>query len=147
MRIPIASDHGGYELKQQLIAYLTEEGHEVIDYGTDSVERVDFPDYVEPVTKDVLEHHTRGILLCGTGIGMCMAANKVHGIRAAHCNNAFEATYAVRDDNMNILCLGGRTVGRNLAIDIVEHYLQATFAGGRYQERYDKIADIEQQQS
>lgn len=142
--IAIGSDHGGFELKGHIIAHLKEQGIEVKDFGTYTEDSVDYPDCAKPVCEAVLSgEYERGILICGTGIGISMAANKFHGIRAALCTNVFSAKMAKEHNNANIICLGGRVTGRELANMIVDTFLEAQFQGGRHQSRIDKIHRIE----
>ena len=142
--IAIGSDHGGYELKEHVKKHLEERGIEVKDFGTYSEESVDYPDCARPVCEAVLSgEYERGILFCGTGIGISMAANKFDGIRAALCGDVFSAKMAKEHNNANIICLGGRVTGRELAFMIVDTFLDAQFQGGRHQNRIDKIHAIE----
>lgn len=142
--IAIGSDHGGFELKGHIIAHLKEKGIEVRDFGTYTEDSVDYPDCAKPVCEAVLSgEYERGILICGTGIGISMAANKFDGIRAALCTNVFSAKMAKEHNNANIICLGGRVTGRELAFMIVDTFLEAQFRGGRHQNRIDKIHAIE----
>lgn len=142
--IAIGSDHGGYELKEQLLQFLNDSGYETQDCGTFSGESVDYPDIAEEVARAVLAHEADcGILVCGTGIGISIAANKIDGIRAAHCTDPYSARMAREHNNANIIALGGRITGTELAIDIVRAYLDAEFQGGRHQRRVDKITALE----
>ncbi|MCH5211138.1 MAG: ribose 5-phosphate isomerase B [Oscillospiraceae bacterium] len=142
--IAIGSDHGGFELKEHIKKYLTEKGIEIKDFGTHSEQSVDYPDCARPVCEAVLkEECERGILICGTGIGISMAANKFKGIRAALCTNVFSAKMAKEHNNANIICLGGRVTGRELAFMIVDAFMDAEFQGGRHAERIKKIHEIE----
>ncbi len=142
--LAIGSDHGGFELKGHIIEHLKEKGIEVKDFGTYSEDSVDYPDCAKPVCEAVLAGECeRGILICGTGIGISMAANKFDGIRAALCSDVFSAKMAKEHNNANIICLGGRVTGRELAYMIVDTYLEAQFQGGRHQNRIDKIHAIE----
>lgn len=142
--IAIGSDHGGFELKGHIIAHLKELGIEVKDFGTYTEDSVDYPDCAKPVCEAVLSgEYERGILICGTGIGISMAANKFDGIRAALCTNVFSAKMAKEHNNANIICLGGRVTGRELAFMIVDTFMEAEFQGGRHQNRIDKIHAIE----
>lgn len=142
--IAIGSDHGGYELKEHVKKHLAERGIEVKDFGVHSEESVDYPDCARPVCEAVLSgEYERGILFCGTGIGISMAANKFDGIRAALCGDVFSAKMAKEHNNANIICLGGRVTGRELAFMIVDTFLDAEFQGGRHQTRIDKIHAIE----
>ena len=142
--IAIASDHAGREMKEDLKELLLELGHEFFDMGTDDDESVDYPDYGIPLAKKVSEgEFERGILVCGTGVGMSILANKFKGIRAALVNDLFTAQMAKEHNNANILVIGGRVTGKGLARDIVKTWLTTEFAGGRHQRRLDKIEDIE----
>ncbi len=142
--IAIASDHAGREMKEDLKELLLELGLEFFDMGTDDDESVDYPDYGIPLAKKVSEgEFERGILVCGTGVGMSILANKFKGIRAALVNDLFTAQMAKEHNNANILVIGGRVTGKGLARDIVKTWLTTEFAGGRHQRRLDKIEDIE----
>ncbi|MBR0089378.1 MAG: ribose 5-phosphate isomerase B [Clostridia bacterium] len=144
--IAIGSDHGGYELKEHVKKHLEEKGIEVKDFGVFSEESVDYPDCARPVCEAVLNGEAeRGILFCGTGIGISMAANKFNGIRAALCSDVFSAKMAKEHNNANIICLGGRVTGRELAFMIVDTFFDAEFQGGRHQTRIDKIHAIEKE--
>lgn len=144
MKIALGSDHGGFELKKEIISYLTENGYEIKDFGTNSTESCDYADYGLPVAEAVASGEFNfGILICGTGIGIGIAANKVPGIRAALCSDTFSA-HATREHNdANILTMGQRVVGPGLAIDIVKTFLSSKFEGGRHIQRIDKISQIE----
>ena len=144
MKIAIGCDHGGYELKLAVIKYLEEKGYEVVDFGCDSNASVDYPDYAYPTAKAVVSGECeKGILICGTGIGMSIAANKVKGIRCALCSDTFSA-HATREHNdSNMLAMGARVIGENLALDIVDTWLGAEFTGGRHTGRIEKITAIE----
>lgn len=144
MKIAVGSDHGGVELKEEIKKYLVTEGHEVKDFGTNSTESCDYPDYALPVAEAVVaKEFDFGILICGTGIGIGIAANKVPGVRAALCSDTFSA-HATREHNdANILTLGQRVVGAGLALDIVKTFLNTEFQGERHQNRIDKITEIE----
>lgn len=142
--LAIGSDHGGFELKGHIVEHLKEKGIEVKDYGVYCEDSVDYPDCAKPVCEAVLDGSAElGILICGTGIGISMAANKFHGIRAALCGDVFSAKMAKEHNNANIICLGGRVTGRELACMIVDTFLEAKFQGGRHQQRIDKIHAIE----
>ena len=142
--IAIGSDHGGFELKGHIVEHLKEKGIEVKDFGVYSEDSVDYPDCAKPVCTSVLDGECeRGILVCGTGIGISMAANKFKGIRAALCGDVFSAKMAKEHNNANVICLGGRVTGRELANMIVDTFLEAEFQGGRHQNRIDKIHEIE----
>ena len=142
--IAIGADHGGYELKKAVIEHLESRGIEYKDFGTYSGEAVDYPVIAEAVGKAVAAgEFERGILVCGTGIGMSMAANKVKGIRAACCSDTFSAKFTRLHNDANILCFGGRVVGAGLALEIVDAYLDAEFEGGRHEKRVKMLMDIE----
>lgn len=144
MRLAIGSDHGGFTLKESIKKHLLERGIEVEDFGIFSEESVDYPDYALRVSEAVADgRFDGGILCCGTGIGMSIAANKVKGIRAAHVTDCFSARYAKEHNNANIICLGGRITGPGLADMIVDQWLDAEFQGGRHSRRIEKISDIE----
>lgn len=145
MKIGIGSDHGGYELKKIIKEYLDEKDIEVIDYGTDSSESVDYPDFGKLVAQGVVSKEVdRGIVICGTGIGISIAANKVKGIRAALCNDSYSARMSMEHNNANVLALGARVLGEGLALDIVATWINSQFEGGRHQRRVNKISDIEE---
>ena len=140
MRVAIGNDHGGLNFKDEILALLEELGHEVEDFGCNSPDSVDYPDYADLVIKAVLEGGCqRGILICGSGIGMSMAANRKQGIRAALCQEQFGARMSREHNNANILCLGARIIGPSLAMEIVRTWLETEFAGGRHQKRIDKF--------
>ncbi|WP_434631420.1 ribose 5-phosphate isomerase B [Thermoanaerobacterium thermosaccharolyticum] len=146
--IAIGSDHGGYELKEAIKKHLDEKGIEYKDFGTFSEESVDYPDFALKVAEAVASgEFERGILLCGTGVGISIAANKVPGIRAANVSDAFSARYSKEHNNANVLCMGGRVVGPGLATLLVDEWLNAEFQGGRHQKRLDKITEIEKKYS
>ena len=144
MKIAIGADHGGYQLKEEILGYLLEEGYEVKDFGTYEEKSVDYTDYSLPVAEAVAaKEFDFGILICGTGIGIGIAANKVPGIRAALCSDTFSA-HATREHNdANILTLGQRVVGAGLALDIVKTFLTSKFQGDRHLKRIEKITAIE----
>lgn len=138
--IAIGADHGGFELKEHIVKYLKDKGVEVKDYGTYNEDSIDYPDCAAPVCKAVQDGTAeRGILICGTGIGISMAANKYKGIRAALCSDVYSAKMTKQHNNANIICLGGRVTGRELAFMIVDAWMNAEFEGGRHQNRIDKI--------
>lgn len=144
MKVAIGCDHGGYQLKEEIKRYLQDTGIEYTDFGTYSEDSCDYPDYAKLVAEAVAAgQYTRGILICGTGIGMSIAANKVPGIRAALCHDCFSAKATREHNDSNILCMGERVVGRGLAMEIVKIWLSAEFTGGRHQKRVDKITEIE----
>lgn len=140
MKISIGADHGGFELKDKVVEHLKKQNIEVIDRGTFGSESVDFPDFSKLVTKDVQEQTSDlGILICGTGIGMSIAANKQKGIRAALVGDVFSAKATREHNNSNVLCLGARVTGDSLALMIVDTWLNAEFEGGRHINRIEKI--------
>ena len=142
--IAIGSDHGGYSLKQVIMKHLDERGLEYRDYGTYSEESCDYPDYGEAVARAVASGECeRGIVICGTGIGISISANKVHGIRAAVCSDTFSARAAREHNDANILCIGERVVGQGLAMELIVVFLCAKFLGGKHQRRVDKLMAIE----
>jgi ribose 5-phosphate isomerase B len=142
--IALGADHAGWELKEALKAWLIESGHQILDFGTHSPESVDYPDYALQVAESVASGKAeRGLLVCGTGIGMAMTANKVPGIRAALCSDPFMARMSREHNDANILTLGGRLMDRELGLEILQMWLRAEFAGGRHARRVDKIAQIE----
>jgi len=147
MKIAIGADHGGFHLKTQIAEFLKRLGHEVRDLGTYSEEPVDYPDYARVVSNELLLRKAdRGILICGSGVGACVAANKFPGIRAAICHDTFSAHQGVEDDNINILCLGARVVGPELAKDIVEVWLSSIFSEAeRHRRRLAKVDAIERE--
>ncbi|MGD0488490.1 MAG: RpiB/LacA/LacB family sugar-phosphate isomerase [Syntrophorhabdales bacterium] len=147
MRIGMAADHGGFELKERLATLLREAGHEVVDFGPSAFDPADdYPDFVAPMAKAVAARQVeRGIAVCGSGVGASIAANKVAGARAALVHEIFSAHQGVEDDDMNVLCLGGRVVGVALAWDLVKAFLSARFAGAvRFTRRLEKVRRLEQ---
>jgi RpiB/LacA/LacB family sugar-phosphate isomerase len=149
MRIVVGSDHGGYVLKQDVADGLRRDGHDVLDVGTDSEEPVDYPDFAEAVGAAVIAGRAeRGVLICGSGVGACVAANKIPGIRAAICHDSYSAHQGVEHDNMNVLVLGGRIVGQALAHDLVRTFVGARYtAEERHARRLAKVAALEQRYS
>ena len=146
MKIALGSDHGGYSLKNEIMEYLSANGYEIKDFGTYTKESCDYPDYAEKVAKAVAaKEFDLGILVCGTGIGMSIAANKVPGIRAALCSDTFSAHATVEHNNANILTLGERILGPGLALEIVKTFLAAKFEGERHERRLNKISAIEKE--
>lgn len=144
MKIGIGSDHGGFELKEEIIGHLKEVGIESIDFGTYSKDSVDYPDYGKKVAEAVISKEVdRGIVVCGTGIGISIAANKVKGIRCALCCDTYSARMSREHNNANVLALGARVIGSGLALEIVETWLKSEFQGGRHEIRVNKISDIE----
>lgn len=144
MRIAVGSDHRGVELRTKLISFLQELGQEVVDIGTNNCEEVDYPDIAAMVARKVASHEVdRGILVCGTGVGMCIAANKIHGVRAALCHDDITAEISRRHNDLNVLCLPGDLMGEKLADRLVEIWLKTPFDGGRHARRNEKIVAIE----
>ncbi len=145
MRLVLGSDHAGYELKQELIEYLRALRHEVVDVGTHSTAAVDYPDYAEAVAGALRDGRAeRGVLICGSGVGACVAANKVPGIRAAICHDSYSAHQGVEHDDMNVLVLGSRVIGPELGKELVRDYLRANFSGEeRHVRRLGKVRAIE----
>lgn len=146
MKVGIGADHGGFQMKEDLSKLLTEAGHEVVDFGNDKYDSDDdYPDFAIPLALAVAERHVeRGILICGSGVGASVAANKVHGVRAALCHDDFSARHGVEDDDMNVLCLGGRTTGVAVAWDYTKNFLGARFSGAeRHRRRLAKVAQLE----
>lgn len=141
--IYIGCDHGGYALKRELLKYLSEEGFSFTDLGCDG-ETVDYPDIAEAVCKKVLEsEENRGVLLCGTGVGISIAANKIKGIRAALCGDWYSAKYTRLHNDANVICMGGRTMGPGLAAEILDVFLHTKFEGGKHAVRVGKIKKLE----
>ncbi len=148
MKIAVACDHGGIVLKQVLLRYLNENGYEVEDYGTDSCDSCDYPDYALPAAEAVANGKCdRGILICSTGIGISIAANKVRGIRCAHCHDTYSAKYTRFHNDANMLAFGQKIIGEGLMLEIVDIFLKTPFEGGRHQRRIDKITEIENKYS
>ena len=142
--IAIGCDHGGFELKNHIVKYLTDKGYDVKDYGVFCEDSVDYPDCAEPVCNAVTSGEAEmGILICGTGIGISIAANKHKGIRAALCSDVYSAEMSRCHNNANILCMGGRVLGRELAFMITDTWLKTEFEGGRHERRIEKIHAIE----
>lgn len=150
MRLGIAADHGGFELKGRLAADLQAAGYEVVDFGArDLVRDDDYPDFVVPLARAVARREVaRGLAICGSGVGACVAANKVSGVRAALITDPFSAHQGVEDDDMNVMCLGGRVTGYDLAWDLVRTFLSARFKGmERFKRRLAKIAELESKET
>ena len=145
MRIAVSADHAGYALKQELAAKLTQQGHDVLDLGTHSTAPVDYPDSAEAVAVAIRDKQVdRGIIVCGSGAGVSIAASKFPGVRAAVCHDTYTAHQAVEHDDMNVLCLGSRVVGGALALEVATAFLAAVFSGeDRHQRRLNKVHDIE----
>jgi RpiB/LacA/LacB family sugar-phosphate isomerase len=148
MRLVIGADHAGFELKQLLANYLRERGHEVIDVGTSSSEPVDYPDFAEAVSTALRDNRAeRGLLVCGSGVGASVAANKISGIRAGLCHDTYSARQGVEHDDMNVLVLGARVIGPELAKELVAHFISAQFTcEERHRRRLKKIKALENRQ-
>lgn len=147
MKIAIGSDHRGFDAKRRLVPMLRQLGHDVIDLGPDGNDSVDYPDYAYEVAKSVSEGRVeRGILICGTGIGMCIAANKVKGVRAAPCHDSITVEMSRRHNDANVLCLSADLLGDELIGRIVRLWLETEFEGGRHARRVEKIKRIEAEQ-
>jgi ribose 5-phosphate isomerase B len=145
LKIAVASDHGGFEYKEKLLPFINEMGHETEDFGTADEKSVDYPDFAFALCEKVASgEFDRGILICGTGIGMSIAANKVKGIRCALCSESFSAKLSREHNDANVLALGGRTVGLEIAKEIISVWLKTEFLAGRHQRRVDKITSYEQ---
>ena len=146
MRIALGCDHGGFELKKYVKGYLENRGDvEVLDLGTYSTDSVDYPEYAARVAHAILNGEAdRGILMCGTGIGISISANKFKGIRAALCHDGYTARMSRLHNDANVLAMGGRTTGKEVATDMVRIWLETPFEGGRHQRRLDKIRQIEE---
>jgi ribose 5-phosphate isomerase B len=150
MKIAVGFDHAGFPLKETVLETIRKAGHQPIDMGTNSVESVDFPDYSEKVGRAVQNGEAeRGILVCGSGVGACIAANKMKGVFAALCHDTYSAAQGVRHDDMNVLCLGARVIGPELAIELIKAFLSARYIGDepggeRLARRVGKIRKLEQ---
>ena len=144
MKIGIGNDHSAVEMKREVMKFLQDLGYEVVNYGTDSTESCNYPVYGEKVARAVVDKEVDlGIVICGTGVGISLAANKVKGIRAVVCSEPYSARLSRQHNNTNILAFGARVVGMELARMIIEEWLNAEFEGGRHQERVNMIMDIE----
>lgn len=145
MKIGIANDHTALEMKKDIIAYLESKGHEIVDYGTDSTESTDYPIWGEKVANAVASGEVeKGVAICGTGLGISLACNKVNGIRACVCSEPYTAKYSRLHNNCNIICFGARVIGIEMAKMIVDEFFETEFEeGGRHQRRVDMIMDIE----
>jgi ribose 5-phosphate isomerase B len=147
VKIAVGSDHAAFEHKQYIIHELREEGHEVLDFGAKSTEPYDYPDAARDVSRAVSSGVAdRGVLMCGTGLGMCMTANKVHGIRAAACHDEYTTIMSRSHNDANVLCLGGRVLDPEKAMQLVHLWLKTPFEAGRHQPRVDKIMEIEDEE-
>lgn len=148
MKIALGSDHAGFNLKEEILRYLNDRGYEVTNFGTNSADSCDYPDFGRLVAEAVVNGEAdKGILVCGTGIGISIAANKVPGIRAAHCTDTFSAHSSREHNDANVLALGERVTGVGLALDIVDSFLSSEFLGGRHANRVNKITEIEKKYS
>ena len=148
MKFAIGCDHGGFNLKESIKQHLKTKGIDFLDCGTYNDSSVDYPDYAREVTKKIVSKECEfGILICGTGLGISIAANKVKGIRAAVCTNTFMAKMSRMHNNANILALGERVIGVGLALEIVDAFIEADFEGGRHEKRVDKITELEKKDS
>lgn len=149
VKVALGADHGGYELKEIVHKYLVQHSYEVIDVGTYGPEAVDYPDYSVKVGQTVLDGKAElGIMICGSGVGACVAINKLPGIRAGLCHDTFSAHQGREDDDTNVLCLGARVIGANLALEIVQTFLNAKFSyAERHVRRLNKVLEIEKQYS
>jgi ribose 5-phosphate isomerase B len=146
MKLALGSDHAGFKLKKEIVAYLEENNHECVDYGVFDEQSADYPDLAVPVAKAVSDGRCLfGILICGTGIGMSIAANKYAGIRAALCGETYSSRCAREHNDANILTMGGRVIGTGLAVDIVETFINTSFEGGRHSRRLEKITRAEKE--
>src|SRR3970040_1259157 len=145
MRIVIGADHRGYEMKDEIAAALKRDGHEVLDVGTNSADSVDYPDYARAVGEAIVDGRAeRGIIVCGSGVGAGIAANKMRGVRPALCHDTYSARQGVEHDDMNVLCLGARVIGPELAMELARTFLSARFSGGeRHVRRLAKVGEIE----
>lgn len=147
MRVIFGADQGGYELKNILLKHLSELGYEIEDLGINEAKSIDYPDIARDVCRRVLEKKADfGVICCGTGIGVSIAANKIKGIRAAHLSDCFSARMAREHNNANIITFGGRTLGSELAVAMMDAFISASFAGGRHQRRVDKIMALEREE-
>lgn len=148
MKIAVACDHGGLNLKHAVIDYLVNNGYEYIDFGTDSADSCDYPDYALPAAEAVANKECEfGIVICSTGIGVSIVANKVPGVRCAHCHDSYCATFTRLHNDSNMLAMGEKVVGIGYALEIVEKFLTTKFEGGRHERRVNKITEIEKKYS
>ena len=153
MKIAVATDHAGFPIRDIVLEAVRDAGHEIIDLGTHSTEAVDYPDYAEKIGRAIQSGEAdRGILLCGSGVGASIAANKMKGVYAAVCHDSYSAHQGVEHDDMNVLCLGGRIIGPELVRELVESFLKARFVGNdpgqeRHMRRVGKVRRIEADQS
>ncbi len=147
MKVAVACDHAGFALKETVLNKIKELGHETLDCGCDGAQRVDFPDYAAKAGALLTQGKAdRAVLICGSGIGMCIAANKIRGVYACVCHDAYSAHQGVEHDNMNALCLGALVIGKHTAEELVERFLNARyFNEGNYKKRVDKVLELEKQ--
>ena len=146
MKIAMACDHGGFHLKEHIKKYLEDKGIEVVDHGTYSEDSVDYPDYAAKLCEDITSGASgaqKGILICGTGIGISIAANKCKGIRAALCGDVFSAKMSREHNNANVLCMGARTIGPGVALQLADIFLTTEFEGGRHEKRVSMMMELE----
>ncbi len=144
MKIAIAADHGGLNLKNKIKEYLKANGYGICDFGTDSAESCDYPDFALPAAEAVASGECdRGIIICSTGIGVSIVANKVPGVRCAHCHDSYCAEFTRRHNDANVLAMGEKVVGEGYALEIADIFLRTEFEGGRHQRRVDKITAVE----
>ncbi len=148
-KVALGADHAGYPLKVLIAEYLKKKGHEVIDLGTNSEAAVDYPDYALAVGEAVTSGKAEvGVIICGSGVGACVAANKVKGVRAGLCHDTFSAHQGREDDDTNVICMGARVIGQNLAFEVLDSFLNAKFSGAeRHQRRLNKVLEIESKYS
>lgn len=152
MRIAISTDHGGFALKKVLVEYIQGLGYDLVDYGSDSEDSVDYPDFAAKVGKAIQDQEVdKGIVICGSGVGVCITANKMKGIYAAICHDTYSAGQGVEHDGMNVLCLGGRIIGAELGKALVKAFLEAKFIGNdagneRHLRRVNKVRKIEEEE-
>jgi ribose 5-phosphate isomerase B len=143
MKIIVGCDHGGFELKEKILSFLKSGGHEVEDIGTHSSDSVDYPPYAVKVAEAIVRGSVdRGILICGSGIGMCITANRTAGIRAVQASEPYSARMSRRHNDSNVLCLGGRFIGQDMALEIIDTWLKEGFEGGRHQRRVEMIDSL-----
>ena len=147
MRIVVGADHRGYEMKDEIAAALKRAGHEVLDVGTHNADSVDYPDYARAVGEALTDGRAeRGVLVCGSGVGAGIAANKIHGVRAAICHDTYSARQGVEHDDMNVLCLGAGVIDSGLALELVQAFTDARLSGEeRYRRRLEKVAEMERE--
>ena len=147
MRLAVAADHAGFEMKSELVSWLESEGHQVMDLGAHVMDPDDdYPDFSAAVARSLCSEETeRGVIICGSGVGACITANKVRGIQACLCHDTYTARQGVEHDDMNVVCIGGRVIGIELAKAVLEAFLEARFIPEpRFQRRLDKLAQVEQ---